>query len=362
MRYLRFIFRKPGMALFIILAACSDSADPDPSPNPGPGPGPITGGTLTLTDATMWTFWGETVTITGEGFSTTKSENVVKFTKVAPGICDLDYTSDGGDLEIVSATATKLEVRVPFTYNSFGEPACGPSTADIEVTVKGKTGKLTGIKFTGLPYIGKFRYHYGGFGDPNYHTLGDSVMLTAGILGHHLKESPWYDKLRLSVDGKTVPFKVRTIGLDTGPAFILPPAEFSDYSCPMALDDYSNARKVNFKMFIDGKPHEANRELYIAKVRQPVFTCVDCKTSVSKSSGETVVWKFEGAYMTFVAGILSPKNSEGCGTAQEFGITPGATAVSFTIPNSIATIGCQYTIFLKDHCGENTPVGSVTIN
>ncbi len=363
MKHLRFVFLRPGFVLIALIAACSDSADTDPSPNPGPGPGPgpITGGTLTLTEATMWQIWGETITIKGEGFSTTKSENLVKFVNVTPTSCSLNYTSDGGDLQIVSASATQLEVRIPFAYNSFGDPSCGPSTVDIEVTVNGKKGTLTGIKFTGLPYIGKFRYHYGGFGDPNYHTLGDSVLLSAGILGLHQKASPWYEKLRLSVNGIIVPFKFRSILLEYGAAFILLPEIFSDMSCPMGTDGYANARKATFRFYFDGSDQEVNRELYIAKLRHPTFACTDCKTTVSKTNNETVVWEIKGSYMTFQAGIISPTNPAGCGSPQEFGIASSPETIKFSIPTAIQSVDCTYSIFLKDHCGENTPIGTVTI-
>ncbi len=360
MKRLKFAIHGPGIALIALIAACSDSSEPDPSPNPGPGPGPGIG-TLTLTEATMWQFWGETITIKGEGFSTTKSENLVKFVNVTPTSCSLNYTSDGGDLEIVSASETQLQVRIPFAYNSFGEPSCGPSTVDIEVTAKGKKGKLTGVKFTGLPYIGKFSYHYGGFGDPNYHTLGDSVLLTAGVLGLHQKESPWHDKLRLSVNGEVVPFKFRSIAKQYGPAFVLLPEIFSDVSCPMGIDGYDNARKATFRFYFNGTMKEASRELYIAKLKKATFACHDCESTVSKTNDETVVWEIRGSYMMFQSGVISPTSPTGCGSTQEFEIVPNAELIKFSIPTAILTVDCSYSIFLTNHCGHNTPIGTVLI-
>lgn len=345
--------------LWLLAGSCSDDPADDQTPSPGPGPSPTPSG-VTVTSVTEGAFWNDEITLTGTGFSATKTENVVKFVKVQPATCSLNYTSDGGDIEIISATATTLKIKVPARYNPFGEIACGPEVADIEVTVSGKSGTFKGAKFSGVPLIGKFIYHYGGFGDPNFHTLGDSVMIAGYLLGSAPRSSPYWDKLRLSVNGQNVPFKWRTIALKTGPAFILPPDEFKDKSCPLELDGYPNARKVTFRLYIDGTDKDSKIDLYIQKVPTATANCNLCKSTLKKTLGETIVWEIKGKNMDFSKVRFAPANPV-CGPPQDMGITGSAEFLTIDIPNSILAVDCQYTVFLIDHCDNPLPIGSLTV-
>lgn len=354
-------FRITVTAMFWVLAvSCSDDPADDQTPGPGPGPSPTPSG-VTVTSVTEGAFWNDEITLTGTGFSATKTENLVKFIKVQPASCSINYTSDGGDIEIISATATTLKIKVPARYNPFGEIACGPEVADIEVTVNGKSGTFKEARFSGVPRIGKFLYHYGGFADPNFHPLGDSVIIAANLLGSAPKSSPYWNKLRLSVDGQHVPFKWRTINLNTGAAFILPAEDFRVSDCPLALDGYPNARKVKFKFYIQDTDKESAIDLYIQKVPTATAGCSNCKSTLNKTMGEKVTWKIEGQNMSlFTKARYSPAN-ESCGPPQDVAISGSEELINFEMPSSILAAGCQYTVFLVDHCDGVTPIGSISV-
>lgn len=56
-------------------------------------------------------------------------------------------------------------------------------------------------------------------------------MIDGGLRGYFAQESELWDKVELTIDGKTVPTKYRKIGLEYGRAFFLPVEEYGDYSC-----------------------------------------------------------------------------------------------------------------------------------
>jgi hypothetical protein len=341
-----------------LLGSCSRDGDPDPDQTPDPNPNPNTG-TVSISSADNGVFWGDVMTINGSGFSATKSENIVTFKSITPS-CTMNYTSENGDIELISATASKLEVRVPYRLNPFGEVACGPEKADIQVKVGDNTATVSNVTFGALPQIGKFVYHYGGFADPKYHPLGDSVILT-GRLGSNTTASPNYSKLRLSVAGVTVPFKWRSVNLNTGLAFVLPIEQFSVMDCPLGEDNYSNARKVKFRLFLEGTNKFAETDLYIQKIPNPTANCFDCPTKVKKSLGENLVWTIKGKYMTYSKVRFSPQTPANCGTTQHVSTSGSSEELKFTIPISILSIGCAYNVSLIDHCENALFIGSIVV-
>ena|SRR5688572_16754520 len=100
------------LVIATIIAACgkgNSGGNPPPPPPPGGAP------TISSTSPD-YVFWGKELTINGTGFSTTASENIV-YVKGNKS-CDTDTTWQKA--QVVSATATRLVVKVPFVTKANG--------------------------------------------------------------------------------------------------------------------------------------------------------------------------------------------------------------------------------------------------
>ena len=348
-----------GALIVVMIISCSDDSN-DPSQNPPPNNPPV-GGQVTITDATDGVFWGEEMTITGTGFSTVKEENIVKFVKLPPVGCPLQYTSEaGGDIEIISATATQLKIKVPLRLNILGDPACGPLTADIEVSVKDKKDTYEGVTFGPLPYIGNFLYHYGWFDVPKVTRIGDSVMLDGGLLSTPVKGSEYWDNVKLSINGKNIAIKHRSIGLESGWAFYLPIDEYAEMNCSEDPDGWG-AREMEFKFYIEGTQKSASRMLYVQYLPVHSVSCEDCPSPLSKLAGGNPEWVVRGKNMYYTTVSFSPLGS--CsGSSQEMDIVlvPWTDEIRFTIPLSILTADCAYSVHLTNEC-ETVLIGQLGI-
>lgn len=337
--------------LAALMISCNDD-DSDPDQNPAGGP-------VTVTDVQTGKFWTDELTITGTGFSPVIEQNVVRFLNVTPSWCSINYTSDGGDIEIVSATATQLRIIVPYRIGPFGNIVCGPNVADIEITVGDNKTVSVGNKFFGLPTLGMFNYHYGWFDVPHVTRIGDSVMIDAGLLGDNPRQSPNWDKLRLSIDGTNIPIKYRTIGLESGFAFFLPVSEFGQVNCSTEPDDWA-AREMEFRLSIVGTNKYAQRDLYVQYYPLQSATCHECPGTVSKSAGGDPVWKITGKNMSYNEARFVSVN---CGEpSQGTSVTAGLWTdnLQFTIPLSILTAGCTYSVMLQDEC-RSVYIGSIAV-
>jgi hypothetical protein len=344
----------------MIIISCSDDPN-DPSQNPNTPPPPPGGNTeVTITSVPNGVFWGDELTITGTGFSTVKEENLIKFTKLPPLSCSLQYTSGaGGDIEIISASATQLKIKVPLRKIS-DNPVCGPHKADIEITVNGKTAKHEGVTFGPLPYVGEFSYHYGWFDVPKVTRIGDSVMLNGGLLATGPKDSEYWDDLRLSVDGKSIPIKFRSIGLESGWAFLLPPEEFASPDCSDEPDGW-RAREMTFTFHIQGTDKKASRKLFVQNWPQVNASCYTCPPNISLSNPLPQHWVIRGKNMSFSGARFVPVNATTT-AAQSISVTSSAwtNEIAFEIPLSILTADYQYSVYLTNKC-DTTSVGQLTI-
>jgi hypothetical protein len=362
-RIIRVIFTIALASAFVF--SCSDGDDPDQNPGPNPPP-PPPGGDVTITSTSGGDlFWGEEMTITGTGFSATKEENIVKFANVDPPIsgagCSLKYTSVEGDIEIVSASATQIKIKVPAKRNTFGDVSCGPRKANIEVTVGGKSATSEEVEFAPLPYIGGFLYHYGWFDVPSVTRIGDSVMISGGLIATPPKTTKYWDKVRLSINGDNMPIKFRTIGLESGWAFYLSVEEFAEVNCSEEPDGWG-AREMEFMFSIDGTDKSASRMLYVQYLPAQVTSCDVCPSPLSKIAGGNPEWIIRGQNMNWTEVRFSP--IEPCsGASQGMSITgtPWTDEIKFTVPLSILTGTCAYTVHLANSC-QTTYIGDIGID
>jgi hypothetical protein len=342
---------------------CSDDPN-DPDQNPGPGPGPITGGDVTITGVSAgFNFWLDELTITGTGFSSVKEENIVRFlniTPVAPS-CTMNYSSEsGGAIEIISTSETQIKIKIPAKLNINNDVVCGPESATIEVTVKDKKATIANIEFSPLPYVGAFQYHYGWFDHPSVTRIGDSLMMSGGLLGTKGPSSPLWNKVRLSIAGKPVPIKFRSIGLESGWAFYLDAKEFGEIHCEEGSDGW-NARELPFTFSIEGTDKSATRNLRVEYLPTATSFCSDCPTFISKSAGGNPVWKISGKDMFYKEARFSSSNCNE--VSQSIGITSAlfGSELDVAIPLSILSEGCSYSIFLVDKCDGVKLMGGITI-
>ena len=270
------LFLVGALTMLMIISCSDDSDDPLQNQNQNTNNNTSTGGPVTITDIPSGVFWGDELTINGTGFSTVKEENIVKFLKLPPLSCTMQYTSaTGGDIEIISATATQLKIKVPLKLIQ-GNPACGPLRADIEVSVKDKKDTYEGVTFGPLPYIGTFNYHYGWFDVPNVTRIGDSVMLRGGLLATGPNGSEYWDDVRLSIDGKNIPIKFRSVALESGWAFFLPVKDFAEMNCSEEPDGWG-AREMDFKFYIQGTEKSASRKLFVKYLPDQGASCFSCQ-------------------------------------------------------------------------------------
>jgi hypothetical protein len=333
-----------------MIVSCSDDSD-DPLQNQNQNTNNNTSavGPVTITDIQSGVFWGDELTINGTGFSAAKEENIIKFVKLPPLSCSLQYTSAaGGDIEIISATATQLKIKVPLRIVQ-GNPSCGPLKADIEVSVKDNKDTYEGVTFGPLPYIGTFNYHYGWFDVPNVTRVGDSVMLRGGLLATGPNGSEYWDDVRLSINGANIPIKFRSVGLESGWAFLLPVKDYADMNCTEEPDGWG-AREMDFKFYIQGTEKSASRKLYVKYLPDQGASCFSCPVSVSLAQGGTPEWVIHGKNMNYSEARFYPKVCGGPSQGMSIAAGQWTDEIKFEIPLSILAAGCKYDVALTNVC------------
>jgi hypothetical protein len=351
------LFLAGAWAVMMMISCSDDPNDPDQNPNPNPN---NPSGQVTITGVSNDEFWGEELVINGTGFSAVKEENIVKFTGVSPTptFCNLNYTSVAGDIEIVSASETQLKIKIPVRRDILGDPSCGPESANVEVTVKEKTAKFEGLKFYGLPYVVNFNYHYNWFAVPDVTRIGDSVMLNAGMLGTSPQTSKYWDALTLNVNGTYMPHKFRNIGGVSGLAFYLPVADYAEMNCEQEPDGWG-ARKMSFRVYIQGTTQEATKELYVQYLPAMSASCDLCPATFSKFESNPM-WKISGQNMNFTEVRFVPKNCGGPSQGMALNMTPWSDKLDFVVPISMLADGCTYTVLLSNACMSEL-IGEITI-
>lgn len=350
--------RFPFTLILITAAVLSCSEDDDPGQQPPPPPGGSGDVTITAVEGGHM-FWGDEMIITGTGFSATKAENIVKLTKLSLNFCGLNYTSEaGGVIEILSASTTQLKVKIPYKEIN-GNPVCGPERATLEITVNGKTAQKEGVEFNALPWIGAFNYHYGWFDIPSVTRIGDSVMIEGGMKGYYSRESELWDETKLFIDGVQVQIKDRTIGLESGWAFFLPVDDYGAMSCSDEPDGWAPARKMTFKLSVADK--SVSTELWVQYLPQMNAACQDCPGSTAQLNPAKQSWKITGKNIYYSQARFAPQPPCG-GSSQAVTLNKDMfdDEFEFTIPLSILSDGCTYSVILSDECDRTELIGFFT--
>jgi hypothetical protein len=355
-----------GISLTLLIG-CSNDDDDDPS-----NPANPTGGKVTITGASpQYTFWGDELTITGTGFSTVKDENVINFVTSYPKTPGLKLTSDGGDIEILSATATQIKIRVPYLTETGLDGvihSMGEEFARIEVSVKNEKDTSDQVKFIGLPRVGKFEYHYGWFDLGGIARSGDSVVIDGGFYGMlsgagelYPKEAGIFNKLRLRVNGIETPMKYRRITNSVkGWGIYLSASQFADIKCDDGSNGYGD-RPMEFELYVLDTDKRATRTLNVTNLPEYAVTSSNGPEEISKSAGGNPFWTVEGQDMYFTkARFVSTCGSP---TVEEEIATPGTINNDYqiSIPLSLMVEQCGYTIHLITPCDEFELIGDVFI-
>jgi hypothetical protein len=351
-------------ALFLILAtlyisSCKKSGTGNNNNNGGGGGGGGNNGaqpTITSTSP-QYTFWGDEMTINGTNFSTNKADNIVYFK--GNKACSTDSTWQKA--EVLSATATKLVVKVPYVTNPSGS-TCGNDYSYIRVTVNNKSVKMDqAVKLLGFPELGSMCYHYGGFYHASTTRPGDSVVMGAGIRGLYAQESGYNNQLKLSVNGTQVNYILRSIGPTCGGiAFSLDPAIFADINnCTVLPGSLGEpCRKMTFTLSINGTNKSVSEEYFVRNHPAIVISQVIGNNNISISAGGNPYLDVKGKNMYFTDIKWSSTGELPITTAPP----PGTfmSEMRLFIPLSLLLPGKTYAITGISQCNQQTTIGYIT--
>jgi hypothetical protein len=367
MKILKLLAAITTCSLSVAFYSCSnDDDDTDPS-------NPPTGGKVKITGLSHeYIFWGEELTISGTGFSDKKEENIITFVNSYPKTPGMKLTSDGGDIEIISASPTSIKIKVPYQT----EPASGTTHfrgedfAQIAVAVKTEKDTSEQVKFIGLPRVGTFEYHYGWYDLGGVTRSGDSVVIGGGFYGSllgageaHAKQAGVYDKLRLHVDGISVPMKWRKISQSvSGFGIYLPASEFSEMNCEDGDNGWGD-RAMEFKFSVEGTDIENTRTLYVTYLPENSIISASGVEEVSKLAGGNPFWTVTGDDMYFSHAVFHPTCGGNATNAEVEIASPGTinSEYQISVPLSLMVENCVYTIYLKTPCDETELIGDVWV-
>jgi hypothetical protein len=351
-----------------LLNGCSDDKDDDQDPSNPPGGG---GGVVVSGTSPEYTFWGDVVTIKGSGFSPVKDENKVRFIQYYGMYDNVNWTSDG-DVEIVSASADELKIRVPYSTTTGAQNVVvhqGLDYTRIEVAVGDKKDTTDVVKFIGLPYVSNFEYHYGWWDLPTITRIGDSVLINIGFRGMsgassaHPKNAGLLDKLSLTIDGHPVPIKRRRISNSThGYACYMDTKTFGEINCSEEPSGWG-ARKMKFEVTVDGTDKKGEHELFVQYLPTPIIESVEGPDIVYKDEGDInppIVIK--GKDMYYENARFVPFGCEGP-TVEGGGLgTDAAFSDEYAthVPVGLLNV-CNYTVYLIGPCETLELVGSVEV-
>jgi hypothetical protein len=347
--------------IMILTVACSKKSKDD---NNGGGGGGAVSISSTSPESVLW---GDLLTINGTGFSNNKTDNYVWL--FGDGSCGSPNNDSTGwrKAEVVSASATKLVVKMPWTTDA--NIPCGHSNAIVKVIVNGKYAESQPVKGMGFAVPAGFCYWYGGaYYAPGAIRVGDSAMLEYG--GHgvsNLISSGNISKLRLSVDGIPVPITPRpgVSGCDSrAVTFLLDLTKFGDPKCE-PKDSYwgGTGKKRNFTFYINEQEQsKVSKEYWVFSLPKPTYGGVTGPTTVSKLAGGNPEWTVTGNNMYYHK-VRFTAMSPCTGTVEAETTCNGfCDQFIFGIPLSLLTGGCSYNVSLLDICGGVKGIGTVVVN
>lgn len=351
------------LLISVLAFACSKGGGDDDGNNPPPPPPPPGGATPTISSTSPdYVFWGKELTINGTNFSTTASENIVyiKGNKA----CDTDTTWQKA--QVVSATATKLVIKVPFITKPNGV-LCGNDWGRVRVTVGNKSViREEAVKFVG-PVVISLCHPFGvTVGEyPNTYRSGDSVVMSAHLWTLYGRESGYYDKIKLRIGGTPLStvdryFNGATCG---GLTFVLNVNQYTEVTnCNKPDPGYLGdpARKFTFIATVEGTEFADTTECYVFNHPRMVISGIEGNTNISKSAGGNPSVKVKGKYMYYNEIAWSAPGEAAFHTGVQ-GLSLNTTEFSVGIPLSLMSAGKSYAAQGKLPCGGVVDLFGVTI-
>lgn len=353
----------------IITIAMIASCNKDDNPSSGGGPGGGNPGTLKITDVTpKYAFWGSELTITGTGFSTTAANNIVSIRGYGVTTSDTVMTAD-----VVSATATKLVVKVPYKYITGGGDTLFKGFDYGKIRVKQNNITATADSnsyFVGLPGINNICYHFGSQQYTQAVQPGDSVVMSCGISGIYGNDK-YFNDLRLYVNGVKIPAAKRILNqVCGGLIFYLPPKDFCQLNnCTVPSPGGVNiptrpARKMDFQLKIEGtNVVGAIKSFYV--INQPNIQIIgSIGGNFSKSAGGNPYGEVTGKFFQFKDIKWVSTGLQDVTTAPPAHDFDTQTLKVFIPLGSLQANGNgarTYMIYGITHCGDQINIGQINI-
>ncbi|MDF2190340.1 IPT/TIG domain-containing protein [Paraflavitalea sp. CAU 1676] len=364
-----------GMACFLITASCNKDDNP-PSGNGGggnpgggnPGGGGNTG-TLKISGATpAYAFWGKEVTITGTGFSANAADNIVSIRGYGVTVSDTVMSVD-----VVSATATQLVVKVPYKLVTGGGDTVyrGFDYGKFRVKINDKMVTAdSNSRFVGIPSINNICYT---FGQQQYQYAvqpGDSVVMSCGIPGIYGNDQ-YFESLRVYINGAKVTSAKRLLNaICGGLIFYLPPKDYCDLNnCTVPSPGGVHiptrpARKMTFQLKIEGTDIAGpKKEFYV--INQPNTQVVGTVGgNFSKSGGGNPYGEVTGKFFHFknirwsTAGLADVHTSP---PAHDVNSTSLKVYIPLSILEAYGNGARTYMVYGITSCDEVMAIGQVNI-
>lgn len=330
-----------------IIAACSKSNDDDDNPGGGGG-----GGNMSISSTSpAYVFWGQELTINGAGFSTNANENIVYIK--GNHACDPDTTWQKA--AVVSASATKLVVKVPFIKKPNGV-LCGNDWGRVRVTVGSKSVlREEAVKFVGPLQISLCHPYGITIGTyPNTYRPGDTSVMSAHLWTLYGRESGYYDKIKISVNSTQLNTVDRIFQGATcnGYAFVLDAATYSDVNNCTQPAGYGGgaARKFTFIGRVEGTDFADTTECYVFNQPNMTVSGSTGPATVSKSAGGNPTVKVMGKYMYFTK-VAWKASGENVFHTTPQGLSLASTETNIFIPLSLMVANKSYTATGITECG-----------
>lgn len=350
-----------AITVLLFIGACKKDSNDDDNPGGGGNNDPVT---ITSTSP-EYVVWGQEVSINGTGFSTAMADNYVWIASDNQCGTNPQDSTDWKKATVVSATATKLVIKLPYTtHPSESTLPCGPDEgAQLHVIVKGKP-RVTApqyIKTIGIPFPTFFKNDYPGYHGPTAMRQGDSTFLRYGGLSSiNMNNSGYKDKIRLKINGNVVPVTRYFQGV----AFKLPVQDFAIAQCTNDPVWGIGGEQKPFMIYFEGIEHATvTKNYFIGYFPNAQISNVSGPIVVSKSAGGNPFLKVSGSNMNFPKGKITPLN--GCpGISQTFtlnGVNEFLSEFNVDIPLSLMNSGCSYAFRVIDPCGGERHIGNVSV-
>ena len=353
---------KPLLVVFaFFFLACSKKNSTNTPPNPPP-PGGGGGGNFNITGTSPeHVFWGDTITISGTGFSTNKADYSFQYGLGFPNCNGIN------DFKIVSVAADKIKIKIPVGTSQSNNVKCGPSSLDnIIVAIKGKSDTTDAIKFIGWPRLWGVCTHFGGWAG-NYVIPGDSVALNiTGATGIYASANSYRTNASLLVNGilHNIGWRNYTAcNSSLGGVITLDPEVFGVLKCSTDPDWNNGGRMLPFKVFTPGTDRYDTTSLFVEWLPKQAYYSYTGPGTVSKTAGGFPTWNITGKNMSYKTARFTSTN---CNlTPTEVAISHNGTFYndgSFPIPLAQLYDNCSYTVALISHCNTVRNIGTIKIN